>query len=255
MISTKALFEIVRTNDYDKLSNIINQLKPEDLSKTSKKNTSILPHAIEYRSLECFNILLDSNKFDFKKMNSYTNGFSTALDYYKLAPNEKNMYYVNKLIQKNYDFFMMVDCDAFFHKDDYNKFLEIFKFLNDGDVVTFDLAKLEDRVSEYIIDGEFQIEKADWSYAYSGNRNNGPLNGYLGGLGGVYICDTNLLIKLGGFNEKYVGWGGEDGDMLDRIWSSQIPHSFKPVRNFAPFHLPHFSDWGNKLYNQRFENE
>lgn len=104
MISTKALFEIVRTNDYDKLSNIINQLKPEDLSKTSKKNTSILPHSIEYRSFECFNILLDSNKFDFKKMNSYTNGFSTALDYYKLAPNEKNMYYVNKLIQKNYDF-------------------------------------------------------------------------------------------------------------------------------------------------------
>jgi hypothetical protein len=50
MISTKALFEIVRTNDYDKLSNIINQLKPEDLSKTSKKNTSILPHSIEYRS-------------------------------------------------------------------------------------------------------------------------------------------------------------------------------------------------------------
>jgi predicted glycosyltransferase involved in capsule biosynthesis len=176
---------------------------------------------------------------------------SYPLGVYKKA--EKTNIILND--QKNYDFFMMVDCDAFFHKDDYNKFLEIFKFLNDGDVVTFDLAKLEDRVSEYIIDGEFQIEKADWSYAYSGNRNNGPLNGYLGGLGGVYICDTNLLIKLGGFNEKYVGWGGEDGDMLDRIWSSQIPHSFKPVRNFAPFHLPHFSDWGNKLYNQRFENE
>ena len=176
---------------------------------------------------------------------------SYPLGVYKKA--EKTNIILND--QKNYDFFMMVDCDAFFHKDDYNKFLEIFKFLNYGDVVTLDLAKLEDRVSEYIIDGEFQIEKADWSYAYSGNRNNGPLNGYLGGLGGVYICDTNLLIKLGGFNEKYVGWGGEDGDMLDRIWSSQIPHSFKPVRNFAPFHLPHFSDWGNKLYNQRFENE
>lgn len=176
---------------------------------------------------------------------------SYPLGVYKKA--EKTNIILND--QKDYDFFMMVDCDAFFHKDDYNKFLEIFKFLNDGDVVTFDLAKLEDRVSEYIIDGEFQIEKADWSYAYSGNRNNGPLNGYLGGLGGVYICDTNLLIKLGGFNEKYVGWGGEDGDMLDRIWSSQIPHAFKPVRNFAPFHLPHFSDWGNKLYNQRFENE
>ncbi len=103
MISTKALFDIVRSNDYEKLSNIINQLKPEDLLKTSKKNTSIISHAIEYRSFECFNILLDSNKFDFKKMRYYSNGFSMALEYYKLAPNEKNMYYVNKLLEKNYD--------------------------------------------------------------------------------------------------------------------------------------------------------
>jgi len=105
MISTRTLFEIVRTNDYEKLSSIIDNLTPVDLLKTSKKNTSILPHAIEYRSTECFNILLESNKFDFKKMNCYTNGFYTAFDYYKLAPNEKNMYYIDKLIQKNLEFF------------------------------------------------------------------------------------------------------------------------------------------------------
>lgn len=105
MISTKALFEIVRTNDYEKLSSIINNLTPEDLLKTSKKSTSIIPHAIEYRSIECFDILLDSNKFDFKKMKHYTNGFFTALEYYNLAPNQKNIYYVDKLIQKNYEFF------------------------------------------------------------------------------------------------------------------------------------------------------
>jgi hypothetical protein len=105
MISTRALFEIVKTNDYDKLSSIINNLTPADLLKTSKKNISILPHAIEYRSTECFNILLESNKFDFRKMNCYNNGFYTAFDYYKLAPNEKNMYYIDKLIQKNLEFF------------------------------------------------------------------------------------------------------------------------------------------------------
>ena len=105
MISTRALFEIVRTNDYEKLSSIIDNLTPADLLKTSKKNTSIIPHAIEYRSYECFNILLESNKFDFRKMNCYDNGFYTAFDYYKLAPNEKNMYYIDKLIQKNVEFF------------------------------------------------------------------------------------------------------------------------------------------------------
>lgn len=154
--------------------------------------------------------------------------------------------------QIDYDFFMMVDCDAFFYKDDYDKFYELFCQLNNGDVITFDLAKLDDKIDDYIINNEFYIENANWSYAYSGNRSNGPLNGYLGGLGGVYICDTNLLINLGGFDEKYIGWGGEDGDMLGRIWVSKIPHTFRPTRNFAPFHLPHFSDWGNRLYSERF---
>lgn len=193
------------------------------------------------------------NLYDFSvdRMTKDSKHISYPLGVYKKA--EKTNIILND--QQNYDFFMMVDCDAFFHKDDYDKFLDLFKTLNRGDVVTFDLAKLEDRVNEYIIDGEFHVDKADWSYAYSGNRQLGPLNGYLGGLGGVYICDTKLLTDLGGFDERYIGWGGEDGDMFSRIWESQIPHAFKPIRNFAPFHLPHFSDWGNKLYNKRFDDE
>jgi len=211
---------------------------------------------------------------ELKKFTSYLNdnGINTNCSLYDFSPEkittdsihipyplgvykkaEKTNIILNQ--QKDYDFFMMVDCDAFFHELDFDKFLEVFKTLINGDVVTFDLAKLNDNVNDYIIDGKFDINHADWSYAYSGNRTNGPLNGYIGGLGGVYMCDTNLLIDLGGFDEKYIGWGGEDGDMLSRIWDSKIPHSFKPVRNFAPYHLPHYSDWGNKLYNERFKNE
>jgi predicted glycosyltransferase involved in capsule biosynthesis len=77
----------------------------------------------------------------------------------------------------------------------------------------------------------------------------------VGGLGGVYICDTKLLIDLGGFNEKYTGWGGEDGDMLGRIWYSEIHHKFRPTNHFAPYHLPHYYDWGNPLYSQRFQDK
>ena len=154
--------------------------------------------------------------------------------------------------KKDYDFFMVIDCDAFFHEQDYEKVLELIKSLDYGDVCTFDLSKLESNVSEYIIDGKFIVENADWSYAYSGPKENGPLRHHTGGLGGVYISDTQLLISLGGFDEKYVGWGAEDGDMMDRIYSSKIPHKIKPTNSFAPFHLPHFSDWGNEKYYKRF---
>jgi predicted glycosyltransferase involved in capsule biosynthesis len=157
--------------------------------------------------------------------------------------------------KKDYDFFMMIDCDAFFHEQDYEKLLKLIKSLNRGDVCTFDLSKLKNNISEYIINGRFVIENADWSYAYSGPKENGPLRNHIGGLGGVYISDTQLLISLGGFDEKYVGWGAEDGDMLDRIYRSEIIHKIKPTNNFAPFHLPHFSDWGNVNYSQRFTED
>jgi len=167
---------------------------------------------------------------------------------YKKA--EKTNIILNR--SSTYDFFMMVDCDAFFHKDDYLKFLELFRSLKENNVVTFDLAKLNDNVSDYLIDGEFHIEKADWSYAYSGNRSNGPLHQYIGGLGGVYICYTHLLNKLGGFDEKFVGWGGEDGEIMDRIYTNGYSDKIKPTRHFAPFHLPHYCDWGNIKYAKKF---
>ena len=154
--------------------------------------------------------------------------------------------------KQNYDFFMVIDCDAFFHVQDYEKLLELIKSLDKGDVCTFDLAKLNDNVSDYIVDDNFIIERADWSYAYSGSKENGPLRHHTGGLGGVYISDTKLLISLGGFDEKYVGWGAEDGDMMDRIYNSKIFHRIKPTNSFAPFHIPHLSEWGNEKYYKRF---
>ena len=154
----------------------------------------------------------------------------------------------------NYDFFMMIDSDAFFYESDYDKLLEILQSLESGDVITFDLAKI-DTTQSCVVDNIFYPEKANWSYAYAGDKERGPLNGYLGGLGGVYIVDTNLLINLGGFDEKYVGWGGEDGDMFGRIMYSDLPHQCKPQRSIAPFHLPHFCDYSNPKYSTRFINE
>lgn len=200
--------------------------------------------------LKSKNIVVDSTLYDFspEKIISDANHIPYPLGVYKKA--EKTNIILKE--KSEFDFFMMVDCDAFFYEKDYDLFYELFVSLELGDVITFDLAKLEDRVSEYIIDGSFVVENADWSYAYSGPREVGPLTHHLGGLGGVYICDTNLLLELGGFDEKYEGWGGEDGEMMDRIWNTNLHHRFRPTKNFAPFHLPHFSDWGNINYSKRF---
>lgn len=150
--------------------------------------------------------------------------------------------------QENHEFFSMVDCDCFFHLEDYSKILFQIKNLKKGDIITYDLAKLGGDVSEYIVDGIFIKDKAKWSYAYSGSRENGPLSSSFGGLGGVFICHTNLIIEVGGYDEKYKTWGGEDGDLLNRIINKKNYNTINPTRDFAPFHLEHFTDWGNKKY-------
>ena len=163
---------------------------------------------------------------------------------------EKTNIILNK--QDNFNFIMMFDSDEFFDTEDYPLLLDIVKRLNPGDVVTFDAAKLTNNLNKYINDGVFIKHKADWSYAYSGDKKNGPLNHHRGALGGVYISDVELLLSLGGFDEKYKGWGGEDGDMMNRILTSKINHNIISTKNFAPFHLPHFSDWGHINYSNRF---
>ena len=163
----------------------------------------------------------------------------------------------NKIIESNNDcdFIFMFDCDTFFVQNDFNFLLEIIKSLESGDFITFDLAKLDEKDTISTIENDFVDENFNWSYAYSGDKINGPLCcGHRGGLGGVYICDLNLLREVGGFNEKYVGWGGEDGDMVDRILISGLTHRQISINKIAPFHLSHFCDWSNEKYTKRFNN-
>jgi len=165
------------------------------------------------------------------------------------------------LILKNnmnsFDFIFMFDSDTFFVEEDYPKIFEIVNQLKKRDIVTFDAAKLhEDSVFKIEEGVKFNLYDEDWWYAYSGHKINGPLAfGMGGGLGGVYICDIELLVESGGFNEDIVGWGAEDGDMINRIIHSGKPYSFKPQRDFAPFHLPHFVDRENEKYSKRYLHE
>lgn len=162
----------------------------------------------------------------------------------------------NVVINSNLDcdFMFMFDCDAFFIEEDFNFLLDIINSLEKGNFITFDLAKLNIVDSISVIENDYVDLSFDWSYAYSGKKDRGPLCcGHRGSLGGVYICDLNLLRELNGFNEEYIGWGGEDSEMVDRIISSGKNYKHISINKIAPFHLDHFSDWSNEKYNKRFK--
>jgi predicted glycosyltransferase involved in capsule biosynthesis len=150
----------------------------------------------------------------------------------------------------------MFDIDTFFIKEDYEKILNIVKNVNDNEIYTFDLAKLDDNNLDFLYNnGVFDLNSVHWNYAYSGDKKNGPFgSGHSGGIGGVYICDMNLIKSVGGFNEEYIGWGGEDGDMMGRLYESKKISKLTPVRDFAPIHLSHFIDWSSDGYSKRFKD-
>lgn len=210
----------------------------------------MLANFLKQKGLNCISKIYD---FSPEKIISVAEHRPYKLGEYKKA--EKT----NLIIKENLDcdYIFMFDTDTFFVESDYNSIYELLFNLPKKRIYTFDLAKLDENTILKIQNNEtIDFYSEPFSYAYSGNKENGPLcHGTAGGLGGVYICDTSLIIENGGFDENYVGWGGEDGDMLGRIMYSGKPYDLKPVRTFAPFHLPHFCDWNNINYVKRFNDE
>jgi len=97
MTSTTSIFKIVQYNNYNELERIIKTSKV-DLKNLYKKNEYLFSNAINFRSKECFDLLVESKYFD--PNDPYKNGLLTALEYYCNAKNQSNSYYINKLKNK-----------------------------------------------------------------------------------------------------------------------------------------------------------
>lgn len=101
MLSSKKLFELVINNNYDELSVAI-QNKQVDFKSQNRRNIYIIPTAVEYRAIECFELLINGIPDD--KVNEFTmcqSGLNKALEYYGNAPNPKNKYFIEKILNKN----------------------------------------------------------------------------------------------------------------------------------------------------------
>lgn len=204
-----------------------------------------------------------------QKLNSYLkeNGIDCEYKLYDFSPEKilkdsihipyplgeyKRSEKLNKIINQNLDsdYIFSFDIDAYFTEEDFDKIKNLMSEVKPKMVYTFDLAKLDTPSTDRIVNDEItNIFDEEWSFAYSGDKSKGPLaGGVKGGLGGVFLCDKDLILEHGGFDEKFVTWGGEDGDLYGKIYSNINSRDAISVRDFYPFHLNHFSDWGNKKY-------
>jgi predicted glycosyltransferase involved in capsule biosynthesis len=166
---------------------------------------------------------------------------------------------INKILQdlanENCDFIIFMDSDLFIAPEDYDSFLDIAINLQKNQIALFDLAKLgEDDTAKIAKEEKVSFKSLHYSYAYSGKKEYGPLKGSVGGLGGLFIAPVKLLLSVGGYDEKFKGWGGEDNDLLTRLLNQKklTIKNTKSIKSFAPYHLNHLRDLSNPLYAKRF---
>lgn len=122
------------------------------------------------------------------------------------------------------DIVSFFDSDCFVDLVDYDKVYEQLVNFDKLKYYCNNLTKLDKK--EYLKDN-LEVNKSFYSY-----HNSGIING----LGGVWICDFNTLYEIGGFDERYIGWGKEDEDVGKRFWMKGL--SFEQL-NFKAYHLPH----------------
>ena len=136
-------------------------------------------------------------------------------------------------------FFSIIDGDCFFDEEEFPSILELYKNLDPKKVYNFDWKKIS-----YEKDVDFEkrilLDKNAFDYAIGHNRT--------GGLGAFFIVSTKALKKIGGFDPSFITWGGEDNEVLERLL---VTLTREEIKYIAPYHLPHFTEWDNKLYYDR----
>jgi len=125
---------------------------------------------------------------------------------------------------KKVDIVSFIDSDCVIDTKDYPKVLEQFTNFDKSKYYCNNLTKLDKK--EY-----FNLENLTLEPFYT-FVNSGIING----LGGMWICDFDTLYEIGGFDERYTGWGLEDEDVGKRLYLKGL--EFEQL-DFKVYHLPH----------------
>ena len=175
------------------------------------------------------------NVFDFSKEQKVPDSIHIPFKHDEFRKSEK----VNHILKYNKenikpDIFCLFDADIFFNEDSYINIINLIRnfdknFFYVGYVydLIFDQNTKLDLTDNKII-GNFKENKRD-----------------VFGLGGTYFIDFNTLYDIGGYDENFITWGGEDDDLGNRLARQRIRRKQLECKFY---HLPHSRtqviDWG-----------
>jgi predicted glycosyltransferase involved in capsule biosynthesis len=128
---------------------------------------------------------------------------------------------------ENPEFICFFDADVFLSDNQYDQFLNIVNNLNDNDFfVAQKVLDISDDSVFLINFDEIKINLNEISYSIR----------KISSLGGFFLIKTSKLYEIGGFDERFVVWGGEDDDVSLRLIRTGMEKKFV---EFDFYHLPH----------------
>ena len=118
----------------------------------------------------------------------------------------------------------VMDSDIFFEEDQYDKLIEIFTNLNQKQVLVPNLSDI--------------INENDVDFINKTIHNPRTINRGLGGLGAFFMLRFDEIFNIGGFDERFIIWGGEDDNISVRLDKNGCVVSRIDIKLY---HLPHKS--------------
>lgn len=164
--------------------------------------------------------------FCFGKVKLTDDSYHSNLFELKYHKSFKINYAIKKMINNNdfADVFCLVDCDVFLLEETFLNFLDYIKNTN------FQKKYLASRWLD-------TSSREDFDFENNTIKNNLKIDQIRGSdAGGLFLVDFNILLKIGGFDERYVVWGAEDDDVSKRLERYGLE---KEHVKFYPVHIKH----------------
>jgi hypothetical protein len=129
------------------------------------------------------------------------------------------------------------DSDCFVDRVDYDNVYNVIKGFNKKHYYCNNFIKVSP-------DTKINLEKLEIDRKFIAYR---FMGGLLQALGGMWFADFDTIYEIGGFDERYVNWGGEDEDIGKRLILKNITPKILPYRSY---HLHHEVAPTKKLNNE-----
>ena len=179
--------------------------------------------------------------FDFSEKDPIENSIHIPYKNGEYKRSEK----MNKVIEYNYinyfpEIFCCLDSDIFFNESEFDKLINE---LNNFDSGSMTICSVLDIQNSNNIDYNNNT-------LFPGNISVRPR--FMAGLGAFYIINFDILFNIGGFDERFICWGGEDDDIGERLTRIGIKKRYTTVQLF---HLPHKSLSNDSIKSEQYRNQ